>query len=120
MVSGALVSVDDCRTELVWVTVCKRRDIPDGRGWPVRVGDVNIAVFAVGRELRAVSNTCSHAGNPLDDGHVRHGCVTCPWHGWKYDLRTGEHLTVLGRKRGLQTFPVRLDGDDVQVAVEPI
>ena len=112
------MSIDEQPAELTWVTVCRRSDLPHGRGWPVRIGDANIAVFAVGREVCAVDNTCLHVGNPLDDGRVRGGCVTCPWHGWKYDLRTGEHLTVFGRKAGLRTYPCRIDGDDVQVAVE--
>ena len=112
------MSVDEHQGELVWVTVCRRSDIPDGRGWPVRVGELYIAVFVVGGAIRAVENHCRHLANPIDDGHVRRGCVTCPWHGWKYDLTTGEHLTAFGRKPGLRTFPARLVGDEVQVAVE--
>ena len=83
----------------------------------MRVGEAHIAVFDMGDRARAVDNSCSHAGNPIDDGSVRHGCVTCPWHGWKYDLTTGEHLTMFGRKPGLRTYPARFDGDYVQVAV---
>jgi nitrite reductase (NADH) small subunit len=111
------MSVDEAPGELVWVTVCRRSDIPHRRGWPVRIGDLPIAVFDLGERIRAVENNCSHAGNPIDDGLVRHGCVTCPWHGWKYDLRTGEHVTMFGRKPGLRTFPARVDGGDVQVAI---
>jgi nitrite reductase/ring-hydroxylating ferredoxin subunit len=77
-----------------------------------------IAVFDGGGALYAVENRCLHVGNPLDDGSVSEGCVTCPWHGWRYDLRTGQHLTVFGRRRGLRTFPVRQDGDDVLVEVD--
>jgi nitrite reductase (NADH) small subunit len=112
------VSVDGKPTELVWVTVCRRSDVPRDRGWPVRVGELNIAIFAPRGALRAVENVCRHVGNPLDDGQVRGGCVTCPWHGWKYDLSTGDHMTVFGRRPGIRTFPVRLAGEEVQVAVE--
>jgi nitrite reductase/ring-hydroxylating ferredoxin subunit len=82
------------------------------------VGEQNIAIFQTGRGLCAVDNQCRHNGNPLDDGYVSGGCVTCPWHGWRYDLHTGEHLTVFGRRTGLRTYPVRVVGDDVLVEIE--
>jgi nitrite reductase (NADH) small subunit len=84
----------------------------------VRVGSAYIAVFDAGGTLYAVENRCLHIGNPLDDGWVAEGCVTCPWHGWRYDLRTGEHLTVFGRRRGLRTYPVRAEGDEVFIEVD--
>ena len=83
----------------------------------MQVGDLRIAVFGTEDGLRAVENVCRHIGNPLDDGFVKDGVVTCPWHGWQYDLRTGEHLTVFGRRTGLRTFPVRAEGDEVLVEV---
>jgi nitrite reductase/ring-hydroxylating ferredoxin subunit len=84
----------------------------------VRVGQTNIAVFDAGGALYAVENRCLHVGNPLDDGAVSEGCVTCPWHGWRYDLRTGEHLTAFGRRHGVRTYRVRQEGDEVLVEVE--
>lgn len=101
-----------------WEVVCAVGDVPADRGWPVRARGRFIAVFRVGDALAAVDNVCCHIGNPLDDGLVKHGCVTCPWHGWRYDLRTGEHLTAFGRRRGLRTYPVRVAGDKVLVDVD--
>jgi nitrite reductase/ring-hydroxylating ferredoxin subunit len=98
--------------------VCRIDDVPALRGWPVRAGADHIAIFRVDGRLLAVENVCRHVGNPIDDGFVEGGCVTCPWHGWRYDLRTGDHLTLFGRRRGLRTYPVRLDGDQVLVDVE--
>jgi nitrite reductase/ring-hydroxylating ferredoxin subunit len=98
--------------------VCRRQDLPKGRGWPVRVGQTNIAVFEAAGALYAVENRCLHVGNPLDDGVVSEGCVTCPWHGWRYDLRTGDHLTAFGRRHGVRTYRVRQEGDEVLVEVE--
>jgi nitrite reductase (NADH) small subunit len=97
--------------------VCRRSDIPPGRGWPVRVGDAYIALFDVDGVVRAVENRCCHLANPIDDGFVSEGCVTCPWHGWRYDLATGEHLTMFGRRRGLRTYAVRVDDGAVLVDV---
>jgi nitrite reductase (NADH) small subunit len=83
----------------------------------VRVGDRNLALFDLGDTVVAVDNECRHVGNPIDDGFVAGGAVTCPWHGWRYDLRTGELLTVFGRRPGLGVYPVRVDADDVSVDV---
>lgn len=102
----------------MWVAVCRRDDIPAGRGWPVQVGGRRIAVFDTADGLRAIDNQCLHVGNPLDDGPVAGQVLTCPWHGWRYDLRTGDHLTVFGRRRGLRTYGVRANGDQVEVEVE--
>ena len=103
---------------MTWVAVCRRDEVPPGRGWPVHVGDRNIAVFDLGSELVAVDNVCLHVGNPIDDGFVSGGCVTCPWHGWRYDLRTGEHVTTFGRRPGLRTYRVREDEGRVLIQVE--
>lgn len=84
----------------------------------MRVGKSNIAVFDASGALYAVDNRCLHIGNPLDDGPVADGCLVCPWHGWRYDLRTGEHLTMFGRRRGLRTYPVRQEGEYVLVEVD--
>jgi nitrite reductase/ring-hydroxylating ferredoxin subunit len=97
--------------------VCRRQDIPAEQGWPIEVDGASLAVFDLGSAVVAVDNVCRHVGNPIADGHVDGSCVTCPWHGWRYDLRTGEHLTLFGRRRGLRTYRVQVEGDDVQVDV---
>lgn len=81
------------------------------------MGDLRLAVFETSGGIRVVENACLHIGNPLDDGPVNGTVVTCPWHGWQYDLRTGEQLTVFGRRSGLRTFAVRVDGEEVLVEV---
>jgi nitrite reductase/ring-hydroxylating ferredoxin subunit len=103
---------------MTWRAVCRRDEIPGERGWPVRVGTRSIAVFRTGDGLVAVDNVCRHLGNPIDDGFVEAGCLTCPWHGWRYDLRTGEHLTLFGRRPGLRLYPIRIDGEDVLIDVD--
>jgi NAD(P)H-dependent nitrite reductase small subunit len=101
-----------------WLAVCQLGEIPSDRGWPVRIGDLHIAIFRTREGLFAVDNQCLHVGNPLDDGFVSGQCVTCPWHGWRYDLRTGEHLTLFGRRKGLRTYPVRTENGEVLVEVD--
>lgn len=102
---------------MTWYFACREEDVPAQRGWPATVNGVFVAVFRTNRGLRAVDNVCRHTGAPLDDGLVEGGSVTCPWHGWRYDLATGDQLTAFGHKTGLRSYPVRLEGKDVWVAL---
>jgi nitrite reductase/ring-hydroxylating ferredoxin subunit len=83
------------------------------------VGGLALAVFATDGEVFAVANQCAHRDVPLDAGLVDAGCVSCPWHGWRFDLTTGEHLTSFGRRQGLLTYPVRIADNTVWVDPEP-
>jgi nitrite reductase (NADH) small subunit len=103
---------------MAWHVVCRRSDIPQQRGWPVRVNGRPIAVFADRENLFAVDNACRHNGAPLDDGFVEDGCVVCPWHGWTYELASGRHRMMFGGGPGLRTYPVAVNGDEVSVLFE--
>jgi len=64
-------------------------DLPAERGLCVTLGGIAIGLFRAGDEVHAMENTCPHAGAPLHKGTVRNGIVTCPAHGWAYNVRTG-------------------------------
>ncbi|MGC8511898.1 MAG: Rieske (2Fe-2S) protein [Acidimicrobiales bacterium] len=102
---------------MAWLRACRVQDIPADRGWPVRFGEIYLAVFDTPVGFRALENRCLHVGNPIDDGSVSGTVLICPWHGWCYDVETGDRLTTAGRRAGLRTFPVRVDGDWVYVDV---
>jgi nitrite reductase/ring-hydroxylating ferredoxin subunit len=84
-------------------------------GSPVKasIGKVRVAAFAVGDSVVATNGRCPHAGGPLHEGEVEDGVLTCPWHGWTYDLSTG----ACGEddSLNLDRFPVRIEGDDIMV-----
>jgi nitrite reductase/ring-hydroxylating ferredoxin subunit len=73
----------------VEVPVCRTSDIPPGCMKLVKVGTTDIALARVGDELFALSNVCLHAFGPLSGGMLEGYEVMCPWHGWRYDVRTG-------------------------------
>ena len=64
--------------------------LPEGASTIVYFGGDQVALFNVGGQLYAVSNRCSHANGPLAEGAIDDGCVTCPWHGSRFDLATGQ------------------------------
>lgn len=88
-------------------------DIPAGEGREFTLGDRILAVFNVDGTFYAIDGICPHAGGPLADGGL-HGCiVTCPWHGWQFDVTTGRHCLT---ERIQQTrFECRVENGEVLV-----
>jgi nitrite reductase (NADH) small subunit len=73
------------------------------------------AIFNVDGEISAIDGICPHQGGPLADGALEGTTVTCPWHGWQFDVRTGK--TPLGPKIKQAVYEVKVEGQDVLVAV---
>jgi 3-phenylpropionate/trans-cinnamate dioxygenase ferredoxin subunit len=97
-----------------WVNVAAASAIADGEFAVVDVDDVEIAVFNVDGEFYAIEDLCSHDLACLTEGEVE-GCeVTCPIHGARFDVRTGEALTPPAYEP-VPTFPVRVEDGVVQV-----
>ena len=96
-----------------FVRVARASDIPPGSAKLVVVLGHPVAVFNVGGSFHAVSNVCLHRGGPIGEGTLDGPIVTCPLHGWEYDVRTGKNVSnPLAR---LRTYSVRIEGDDVFV-----
>jgi nitrite reductase (NADH) small subunit len=72
-----------------------------------------ICVANVNGTITAMDNICLHMGGPLGQGYVEGGKIVCPWHGWEYDLKTGE----LGDdpKSKLDLYPIRIENGDVLI-----
>lgn len=90
-------------------------DIPAGTGKAVEAGGKTIAVFNCDGTFYAIDNTCKHRGGPLGEGTLSGTAVTCPWHGWKYDVTSGECAMDASIK--VQQFVVKVEGDDILVSV---
>ena len=71
------------------IRIGRASDVPMLEGRSVLVGGRRIAVFRTPEGFRALDHACPHAGGPLADGIVADRCVTCPLHGWRFDLATG-------------------------------
>jgi NAD(P)H-dependent nitrite reductase small subunit len=74
-------------------TACAVSAVPPGTGLQVAAGGKELAIFNVDGAFYAIDNTCPHRGGPLAEGEIEGCAVTCPWHAWTFDLKTGESLT---------------------------
>lgn len=98
---------------MVLYRVAKTTDVPAGTGRVVVVQGEPVALFNVGGIFYATSNVCLHRGGPVGEGELDETIVTCPVHGWEYDVRTGQNtINPLAR---LKTFEVHIEGEDVLV-----
>jgi len=89
-------------------------EVPAGRPTRVDLEGARIVLARVGDRVHACSDVCAHRGGPLSEGKLNGIRLTCPWHGWMYDVRTGQCLFP-GRGAAIAVYPVRLDGDQVFV-----
>ena len=101
---------------MTWYRVCALDEMPDERGKEFAVAGRVVAIFRAGDRLYAVDGMCAHQGGPIAQGRLDGSCVTCPWHGWQYDVTTGCNL--LSGKKMLDTFAVEVRSDEVWVNVE--
>jgi nitrite reductase (NADH) small subunit/3-phenylpropionate/trans-cinnamate dioxygenase ferredoxin subunit len=77
------------------VTVGRVEDVPPDRGATVELLDGReLALYNVGGTFYAIENFCPHRGAPLADGNLCGHIVECDWHGWRFDVQTGQCLTT--------------------------
>jgi 3-phenylpropionate/trans-cinnamate dioxygenase ferredoxin component len=99
-----------------FIKVATTEELADQPAKVVELEGQKIALFRVDGAFYAMSDTCAHRGGPLSEGTVEGTEVTCPWHGAKFDLRTGGVLGLPAR-HGVRGYPVRVTGTDVEIEV---
>jgi len=95
------------------VRVAKVHDVRPGESRVVVVAGRPVALFNVNGTFYATDNTCLHRAGPLGEGFLDGAVVTCPMHGWQYDVRTG--VSFMNPAAKLRTYRVVVEGDEVQV-----
>ncbi|HUG91739.1 MAG TPA: Rieske 2Fe-2S domain-containing protein [Planctomycetaceae bacterium] len=95
------------------VRVCSVDEVPPGTAREAVAGGRVLAVFNVNGQLYVLDGICPHAGGPLGQGRLSEGVVTCPWHGWQFDVTSGRHC--LNPRLTQASFPVRVENNDVIV-----
>ena len=98
--------------------VASLAEVPPGSVKRVVLLGRNIALCNVDGAFFAIDDFCSHRGAPLSSGYLAGHILECPWHGWKFDVRTGG--VTLDPRMCNETFEVKLEGDDILIAAQAL
>ena len=96
---------------------CAVADVPDEGAVRVVVGGIPLAIVRSEGTIYAIFDVCSHQDVPLSEGDVEEGSIECWLHGSRFDLASGRP-TGLPATRPVPVYPVKIDGDDVLVALQ--
>jgi nitrite reductase/ring-hydroxylating ferredoxin subunit len=100
-----------------FLTVARLDEIPPGGAKAFAVGDYEVALFNVDGAFYAIDNTCPHQGGPLVEGWIEGPIVTCPWHAWCFDVRSGK--MTLSDFASVDVFDVQIIDSTVAISSEP-
>jgi 3-phenylpropionate/trans-cinnamate dioxygenase ferredoxin component len=96
------------------VPVCATSDVAPGTGKTVSVQGKELAVFNVDGTFHVLDNECPHRGGPLGEGELEGCLLTCPWHAWQFDVRTGDSVTDDSK---VAVYPCTVEGGQVLVTL---
>ena len=97
-----------------FVKVAKIADLSEEEIMLVEVGEERIVLSKIDGSFYAIGEVCPHADGPLSEGIVEEGEIECPWHGSRFNLKTGE-ATAPPADEAVTRYAVRIDGEDVLV-----
>jgi len=89
-------------------------DLPAGQPTLVEADGARVVLARVQDEVFACSDECTHQGGPLSDGRLQGARLACPWHGWMYDVRSGE-CVMPARGARVVTYPVTIENGEIWV-----
>ncbi len=98
-----------------FIRVAAVEDVPPGASIEAVAGGRMVALFNVDGVFHALDGVCPHAGGPLGQGTLNGNVVTCPWHGWQFDVTTGQHC--LNASLQHPRFAVKVEGAEVFVEI---
>ncbi len=97
-----------------WIDICDASEIEEGLAKiKILPNGERVAVFRHEGKLNAISNACAHQNGPLGEGRIIDCLVTCPWHGFQYDVRNGRSPAPFTEK--IPTYNLRIENGHVQV-----
>ncbi len=99
-----------------WIRLAAVSDLPPGTAGEFVAGERIVALFNVNGTLHALDGICPHQGGPLGKGALRGCIVTCPWHGFQFDVTTGQHQTSQSLVH--PRINVKVEGNDIFIDLD--
>jgi len=100
------------------IPVIRAHEVPENDLRVVEIGDINLLVCNVAGTFYAFRNACAHRGLSLEKGMLEGPMLTCPWHGYQFDLRHGGRCLTDPALR-LDALPIAVENEVVRVALQP-
>jgi len=102
-----------------FVKVASTSELAPGQARLVNIKGKEIALFNIEGNFFALENACTHEEGPLAEGDIEGHEVTCPWHGARFDIRTGEVLCAPAYEDAAR-YNVRVIGTDIEVGFSDV
>lgn len=99
------------------VVVGKTSEVQDGKLMHITAGGKEIVVTKLDGNYYAMDNVCSHAGANLHEGELNNSELTCPWHGAKWDIKTGNLISFPQKLKPLQSHKISIEKDTLYVEI---
>jgi len=103
---------------MAWICVAKAGAVGEGEVLGVSVRGQELALYRLDGAYYATSNICTHQYALMSEGMFEDGCIECPLHQARFDVRTGAVLSRRPAREPLRTYPVKVEGDDLMVALD--
>jgi len=103
--------------EMMYYPICSKDDLPPGERLFIEIGEAPVVIFNIAGDIYAIADVCTHDDGPLGDGEVEDHEIICPRHGARFDIKTGEVLTLPAVK-GVASYHIRVVDDMVEIGVE--
>ncbi|MEW6718026.1 MAG: non-heme iron oxygenase ferredoxin subunit [Chloroflexota bacterium] len=102
--------------KIEYILVCPVDELKNNERLYIDVDGLSMLIFNIGGNFYALADVCSHDDGPLGDGELQSWNVVCPRHGARFDVRTGEALS-LPAVVDISTYPVRIRDGNLEVGI---
>ncbi|MBS3134199.1 Rieske (2Fe-2S) protein [Candidatus Woesearchaeota archaeon] len=98
-----------------FVTAAMKNDFKEGQGKVVEIKGKKIALFLHEGKFYAIDNACKHMGGPLGEGELENENIVCPWHGWKFSIKTG--VSPVNPTVKVEIYNVKIEDNEIKIEV---
>ncbi len=98
-----------------WIKASQKSSVAEGAGICVELENKKIALFQINGKFYAIDDMCRHRGGPLSEGSLDGNVITCPWHGFAFDITNGNCVTNSALKQ--TSYPVQVKGDEILIEI---
>jgi 3-phenylpropionate/trans-cinnamate dioxygenase ferredoxin subunit len=109
-----LINFSDQERDMAWTRLAAKHDVAEGDVLGLEAGEHKIALYCHEGEYFATSNVCTHQYALLSDGYFEDGCIECPLHQGRFDIRTGRAMCA-PLTEDIKVFPVKVEDDKILV-----